>query len=298
LKQLNAGENGYQLVVANRLWGQEGYQFQPDFLQTTKRYYHAELMPVDFRQSEKARQTINEWIGEATKGKISDLIPRGMLDEMSRLVLTNAIYFKGKWELPFAKQATKQAPFHASPQKTVEVPLMYHKGRFAYGQFDDWQVIELPYAGDKLSMMVLLPSEEKTLEELAPQLSPQKLNEWAGKLRRQEVHVYLPRFKMNAQFDLKETLQQLGMQQAFGPQADFSGIASQDELYISAVVHKAYVDVNEEGTEAAAATGVGISVTSAPIDEPIIFRADRPFTFLIRDQQTGAILFLGQLVEP
>lgn len=298
LQQLNAQDSGYQLVIANRLWGQQGYQFQPDFLETTKRYYNASLVPVDFRQSEKVRQTINDWVGEATQGKISDLIPPGALDELSRLVLTNAIYFKGKWQLPFAEQATQQALFHTSPQKSVAVPLMSNKGRYAYGMFGDWQLVELPYTGEKLSMMVLLPSEGKSLAELAPQLSPQKLQQWAEGLRPQEVQVYLPRFKMTAQFGLKETLQQLGMRQAFDAgKADFSGIASQDELFISAVIHKAYVEVNEEGTEAAAATGVVVGVRSLP-PPPVIFRADRPFVFLIRDRESGAILFLGQLIEP
>jgi serpin B len=293
---------GYQLRVANRLWGQQGFHFMPAFQQTVRTSYGAELAPVDFaRQTEAARRTINGWVEKETEQKIKDLIAPGVLDSMTRLVLTNAIYFKGTWTDEFKKEATKDAPFHRSGQRQVSVPMMYQKDHFKYAAVGDLQILELPYGRDRhLSMVVLLPKQVDGLAQLEKKLSRENLQEWLTGLRSQEVKLFLPRFKMTSQFQLKDVLESMGMTLAFTPrQADFSGISSEEELFISAVIHKAFVDVNEEGTEAAAATGVAVAVTSAPVrQEPIVFRADHPFVFLIREQRSGSILFLGRLLDP
>ena len=293
---------GYQLRVANRLWAQEGFPIQPAFQQTLRTNYGAELEQLNFaQQAEAARQTINAWVEGQTEKKIENLLPPGVLDAMTRLVLTNAIYFKGAWTDEFKKEATKEAPFHLPNGRQLNVPLMHQNGRFDYAAIDDLQILAMPYGPDRqLSMIVLLPKKVDGLAALEKQLTSENLETWLKRMRKQEVRLFLPRFKMTSQFQLAEVLKSLGMTLAFSPQqADFSGISSNEELYISAVIHKAFVDVNEQGTEAAAATGVAIGVTSAPVrDEPVVFRADHPFVFLIRDNRSGSILFLGRLIDP
>lgn len=299
---LAEGKKGYQFRVANRLWGQKGFEFLPGFLQTTRKHYGAELGVVNFAQNtEQARQEINEWVEKQTEEKIKDLLAPGVLDPRTRLVLTNAVYFKGNWQDQFNKNATKDAPFHLSADKEVTVPTMHQTERFGYKATDDLQVLEMPYTNGELSMIVLLPKDVAGLSPLEKRLTEEHLQGWTKGLPRQKVRVYMPRFKMESQFGLKDTLQAMGMTLAFGEQkADFSGMSSGEGLYISAVIHKAFVDVNEEGTEAAAATGVVMMPLAAPIEreEPPTFRADHPFLFLIRDNQTGSILFLGRVVNP
>jgi serpin B len=305
LDQLKPGKDaGYQLQVANALWGQKGYPWLPEFLKVTKDNYGAGLREVDFAaDTEAARGTINQWVEQQTKEKIKDLIAPGVLNAMTRLVLTNAIYFKGNWQTQFDKKATKDAPFKLSPGRTVDVPMMYQKARFGYGEDGDLQVLSMPYKGKELSMVVLLPKSVDGLAALDKSLlvpnSGPKLAGWLGKLRRQEVLVYLPRFKTTSEFSLADVLKAIGMKDAFVPDvADFSGMNGKRDLFISAVVHKAFVDVNEEGTEAAAATAVVVGLTSARMDEPPVFRADHPFLFLIRHEKTGAILFMGRVMNP
>jgi serpin B len=306
IKQLNdAGSSGqFQLSIANRLWGQQGHHFLEGFLKTLRDDYQADLQQLDFQtQPEQARQTINQWVEQATQGKIKDLIPQGLLNEMTRLVLANAVYFKGKWQQPFKPDATKSAPFFLSADKQSDVPLMYQQQHCRFGKFDladhtGLQVIELPYQGDELSMVVLLPHQTGGLSALEKQLSVDNLKQWTSKLAQPEVKISLPKFKLSAEFQLRDILTDLGMPLAFAPdKADFSGMDGQHDLYISAVVHKAYVDVNEEGTEAAAATGVVSRAMAMPAN-PVEFRADHPFLFLIRDQKTGCILFMGRVTDP
>jgi len=301
-----AGAKGaFDLVVANRLWGQKGYGFLPDYLALVEKKYGAGLEQVDFAgATEAARQTINVWIEKQTRDKIKDLLKPGVLDAMTRLVLTNAIYFKGKWAEEFDKKLTRDEDFFLTPEKKVAAPLMHQKAKFGYFEGDGLQALELPYQGDRLTMVVLLPKRnvppgaKDGLAALETALSAEKLAEWIGQLRRREVQVALPRFKTTAEFSLAETLVAMGMADAFNPNAaDFSGMTGTKDLFISAVVHKAFVDVNEEGTEAAAATGVVVGVTSMP-EPPPVFRADHPFLFLIRDTKTGAILFLGRILDP
>lgn len=293
-------DRGYELQVANRLWGQQGYGFRPEYLKVTRDNYAAELAEVDFiRKTEATRKTINSWVEKQTKGKIKDLIPQGSLDALTRLVLTNAIYFKGDWTTPFDAKKTKDAPFHLTKTEKIDVPLMFHKDKFRYGEAKDLQILQLPYGKDELlSMVVLLPKDVDGLLSLEKSLSEESLAKQIAGLRSREVMVFLPKFKMTSEFELSKVLRTMGMPTAFTPgAADFSGMSTNEKLYISAVIHKAFVDVNEKGTEAAAATGVVIRATSAPPPPPT-FRADRPFAFLIRDNRTGAFLFLGRVVNP
>jgi serpin B len=294
-------ESGYRLLVSNRLWGQQGLHFLPGFLAVTRDHYDAELAQVDFaRQTERARQRINAWIEEQTQDKIRDLIPPGLLDATTRLVLTDAIYFKGDWSDPFPKEVTQQAPFHVSASQQAEVPLMYRQDGFRYWAGDGLKVLELPYGQGDLAMLILLPDEIEGLSALENRLTADNLSRWRSGLRKQEVRVHLPRFRLDSQFRLADVLKAMGMTLACSQaEADFSGMTEQPDLYISAVLHKAFVDVNEEGTEAAAATGVVMTFGAAMVpEEPAVFRADHPFVFLIRDKRTGSILFLGRLVNP
>jgi serpin B len=291
---------GHELTLANRLWAQKDYAFQPEFLDLTADRYGAGLEQVDFQsKTEESRLAINDWVKQQTEGKIEDLLPEGVLDSMTRLVLTNAIYFKGKWKDQFHEKATKDAPFHVSANKAVDVPLMQQKDDYRYAATDQVQVLELPYEGDDLSMIVVLPKEAEGLAAVEGALSVDALEEWLVALASQEVNVFLPRFKTTAEFQLADTLRAMGMPLAFSDQADFSGMSSVESLMLTEVIHKAFVDVNEEGTEAAAATGGVFGPTSAPLEqEPIVFRADHPFLFMIRDNRTGSILFLGRYVGP
>jgi serpin B len=285
-----------QLRVANRLWPQQGYVFLEAYLALVQRFYAAPITPLDFRKPEAARQTINAWAEERTEGKIRDLIPPGILDALTSLVLANAIYFRGSWASRFDEAQTLQAPFWAAPGRQVQVQMMTQKGDFGYAEFDELQVLELLYAGGDLSMIVLLPRERGGLAALEEDLAAEQLSRWTARLWEQEVELFLPRFEVTYPARLDGALQSLGMVDAFSGLADFSGMDGSRELYIGAVLHKAFVVVNEEGTEAAAATAV-IMARGMPAPPPV-FRADHPFLFLIREKRTGSILLLGRLVEP
>jgi serpin B len=294
-------KRGYQLSTANALWGQKGYGFKPEFIKLTKDHYGAGLSEVDFAKEEAARKTINDWVEKETHDKIKDLIKPGMLTVDTRLVLTNAIYFKGDWVSQFKKDRTKEEPFFLAGGKEVKAKLMHQTGTFNYADMQTFQALELPYVGKELSMIVLLPKKADGLAEMEKELNADKLNAVLARMRGVEgVDVTLPRFKTTAEFDLGGTLRDLGMKRAFLPTgADFSGMGGREgDLFIGFVVHKAFVDVNEEGTEAAAATAVGIHTTSSVPPPKPVFRADHPFVYLIRDNKTGSVLFLGRLADP
>jgi serpin B len=295
-------KRGYQLSTANALWGQKGYPFKPDFLKLTKDNYGAGLNNVDFiGATEQARQTINSWVEKQTQDKIKDLIPPDGLTVDTRLVLTNAIYFKGDWASQFKKDATKNEPFHVAADKKIDAPLMHQTGDYGYLDGGTFQALEMPYAGKDLSMVVLLPKKVDGLPDLEKDLTADKLAGWIGKIHTQEVIVTLPKFKTTQQMSMTEVLSKMGMPIAFMPgRADFSGIADAKEpLFISDVFHKAFIDVNEEGTEAAAATAVAIATESARVEPPTPeFRADHPFVFLIRDKRSNSILFFGRMADP
>jgi serpin B len=300
IRQLNASgeKGGFELVVANALWGQKDYKFLPDYLTLVKTNYDGNLEQVDFKtQTEEARKTINAWVESKTRDKIKELIKPGSLDLMTRLVLTNAIYFKGKWASQFKPERTQDAPFTLLTGEKVTVPMMSQKEHFGYAETNDIQVLELPYVNNDLSMVVLLPKELDGVKDLEKKLTFDNLTGWLSQLRKREVDVFFPRLKMTSEFELAKVLGEMGMPDAFSGNADFSGMTGTRDLFISAVVHKAYVDVNEEGTEAAAATGVIMRLTAVEPPPPV-FRADHPFVFLIRDNHTGSILFIGRTENP
>jgi serpin B len=302
LKRWNGEDQSrsYQLRVANRLWGQKGVPFLPDYLDLTRERYGAELGIVDFaHHAEAARQEINAWIEKQTADKIKDLIPSGQLDAQTRLVLTNAIYFKGDWASVFQADQTHDADFTVAADQKVTVPLMHQAAVLPYAEDASLQVLALPYKGDELSMLVLLPKTPDGLSELERSLSAAKIAALRAELRRQKINVYLPKFKLEASFALQQPLRALGMKSAFSAEADFSGMDGQRDLYVSAVLHKAFVDVNETGTEAAAATVVVMRAMAARPTKPIpVFRADHPFLFLIADNRDGSVLFLGRMENP
>ncbi|MEX0866749.1 MAG: serpin family protein, partial [Pirellulales bacterium] len=286
----------YQLSVANRLWAQQGYDILASYRTITADQYHAPIALVDFAQSEAARSEINAWVEKQTNDKIQNLLPQGSLTADTRLVLTNAIYFKGDWQHEFEEDNTKPLPFFLAKDKQVDVPLMYQQEKFPYFENDKLQAISLPYKGGELSMVVVLPREKEGLAELESELSQQNIDAWSPR-RQREAMVWLPKFKSESEFNLNATLKALGMTLPFSTEADFSGISGRDDLHISDVVHKAFVEVNEKGTEAAAATGVIVGITSAAIDppRPAVFRADRPFVYFIKDNVSGSVLFVGRM---
>lgn len=295
-----AKKGGYELAVANALWGQKGYGLLNDFLKLIETEYGGRITEVDFvRATETARKTINAWVEEKTKDKIKELLQPGVLDAMTRLVLTNAIYFKGNWARQFKEDRTRPAPFTLLSGEKVDVPMMNQTAEFGYMEAEDFQALELPYVDDELSMIILLPKKTDALPEFEKKLKPENLAQWLDKVGRREVIVSVPKFKMTSQFSLASVLKSMGMADAFSAKAaDFSGMTGGRDLFISAVIHKAYVDVNEEGTEAAAATGVVMRLTSVGPSQTPVFRADHPFLFLIRDNQSGSILFIGRVINP
>jgi serine protease inhibitor len=291
--------SGYSLSVANRLWGQASYQFVPEFLETTRRHYGAGLLPVDFARPAEAAATINAWIEKETRDKIKNLVPPESIDpEYTRLMLTNAVYFKADWTEPFEEQLTRLGSFHLLSGESIEVPLMHKTESFHFRHADGFKLLEMPYGQQQISMLLLLPDANDGLAALEAQLTEENLRAWPADLRRESVEVTLPRFKLESSFSLKENLSKLGMARAFEQHPDnFLGITTETPQWLSDVLHKAYVDVNEKGTEAAAATAVLAAAGGIPPPPPQ-FIADHPFVFLIRDNLSGAILFFGRVVDP
>ena len=296
--EINKKDKEYQLSTANALWAQEDYKFLDEYFSTIKRYYDGDVTNLDFkRETEKSRIIINNWVGDQTKNKIKDLIPRGSITYDTRLVLTNAIYFKGDWVLQFDKKKTREADFKVSPEKTVKVQMMSltgDKAKFNYAETEQLQILEMPYEGDELSMLVILPREN--LESIEDSINKEKLDELKGMLHEREVNVYMPKFKFETKYFMKEDLKEMGMPTAFSMDADLSGMTGNMDLFIDKVIHQAFVEVNEEGTEAAAATAVIGTLNG--IEKSNIFRADHPFMFIIQQKATGNILFMGRVVDP
>ncbi len=300
--QLNAVQKkkDVALNIANGLWAQKDHPFLPAFLQIATRDYAAKMEQVDFHTgAESVRKDINDWVSGKTAGRIQDLIGPGALDSTTRLVLVNAIYFKGKWAAPFKKRNTISDLFTIAPGKDTSAQFMNLTDDFNYAEAGGLQLLELPYTGGDLSMVVLLPAKTSSFKDFENGLSAEKLDQWLRQASVQTVNVYLPKFKLTQEFALAETLAGMGMTDAFSQKADFSGMDGARDLFISAVIHKAFVEVNEQGTEAAAATGV-TAVASAvrPVTSEHVFRADHPFIFLIRDVHSGSILFLGRVSDP
>ncbi|XP_039858684.1 leukocyte elastase inhibitor-like isoform X3 [Simochromis diagramma] len=306
LSVLNKSDAPYSLSVANRLYGEQSYQFVKDFLGKTKKHYNAELEAVDFIKSfDAARLNINSWVEKTTQGKIKDLLAQGVLDPMTRLVLVNAIYFKGLWNKQFKQDQTQDAQFRVNKNDTKPVKMMYQKSKFPLTFINEvnCQIIELPYKGNELSMLVFLPQniEDGTtgLEKLEKELTFEKFVDWTNPNMMDEIEVTvgLPRFKLEENYDMKTVLVSMGMVDAFDMQkSDFSGMSPANDLVLSKVVHKAFVEVNEEGTEAAAATAAIMMLRCARI--PARFIADHPFLFFIRHNPSSSILFAGRYSSP
>ncbi len=304
LADLNAAHPGYQLRVVDALWAQQGFTFLPEFLKQIEVNYGAGFHQVDFiGATEAARGTINHWIEQKTDDKITDLLQPGVLTPQTKLVLTNAIYFKGDWQTEFDTTLTKIADFHTSQTESVQAPLMHREGGFKYSDGGSFQSLEIPYRSGELSMVIFLPKEVGGLSELEQSMSVANTEQWFKQLKPvPKVIVSFPKFKMTQQFGMSSVLGEMGMPQAFQKGvANFSGMDGKKDLLLSAVIHKAYIDVNEEGTVAAAATAVVMNRAMAmtPIrPQPPVFRADHPFVFLIRENSSGAILFMGRVVDP
>jgi serpin B len=302
LAVLRAKDQPWELSVANRLWGQRGADFLAPFLASMRTGFGAELGRVDFAaQPDAARQEINQWVGRETRDKIRDLLAPGTVTTLTRLVLANAIYFRADWAEQFDRSATSDQPFAVPGGAPRTVPLMFRKVKAGYSALPDVRakVLELIYRGDALSMVLLLPDAVDGLGALEAQLTLERLESWIAAAGREDVLVYLPRFTVESRFGLADTLAAMGMPSAFAQgRADFSGMNGARDLSISAVAHAARVEVDERGTEAAAATGVVVGLAAALPEKPPTFRADHPFLFAIRDRRSGAILFLGRLVDP
>ena len=291
---------GMQLKIVNALWAQKGYPFLTDFLETAKSHYHANLNQADFgTEAETSRNAINGWVTQETHDRIQNLLPSGSINDQTRLVLANAIYFKAAWAKPYDKSLTSTQPFHLSTTQQVQVPLMHQTEDVNYTENADFQAVEVPYRGNKLSMVILLPRQVDACGQLEKRLTPALLASWLAELKPQQVEIFFPRFKLESSLNLKTPLSRLGMPIAFNGGADFSGMDGTRRLHILDVFHKAWGEVNEEGTEAAAATGVVMvpQVLRLPAPTPV-FRADHPFVFLIRHTGSGSVLFLGRLANP
>jgi serine protease inhibitor len=290
---LNKKGKNYSLSTANALWAEKTCAFSQDYFSTIERYYGGRITNMDFiTNSEQSRQTINYWVEEQTNNKIKDLLSPGIIDSSTRLVLTNAIYFKGSWKTEFKEEDTEQADFQTT-SGTVKADMMHQNNNFNYAELSGLKILEMDYTED-LSMLILLPDNGLNTIDL----TSQHLNSWKSNLKEREVDVYFPKFKFETKYSLKENLKNMGMPTAFSDGADFSGMTGGKDLVISEVIHQAFVEVNEQGTEAAAATGVVMRVTSAGPIDTAVFRADHPFIFIIQEKETGNILFMGRVENP
>jgi serpin B len=289
-------DGALQLRVASRLWPHTSCRLLEEYVTLVRRCYGASLTPLDYRRPEPARQVINAWAEERTGGRITDLIPPGILTSLTRLVLTNVIYFKGRWSSPFRLRLTRRASFWVTPDSAAQAQMMAQTHDFDYCEAGDVQVLDLPYGGG-LSMIVLLPRARDGLAAIEDALTVENLDLWTASLSPAVVEVFLPRFMITFQVQLDAALESLGMVDAFTEQADFSGMDGTRRLFIGAALHKAFIKVNEEGAEAAAATALALAEGLSP-PAPPVFRADHPFLFLIRKGRTGSILFLGRVIDP
>jgi serpin B len=295
--KLNKRSANYTLNIVNALWIQQGYRVLDEYLNMVKTYYAGKVNYVNFRQTaEKARQIINAWVENRTNNRIKDLIRSDSLDSLTRLVLTNTIYFNGTWVNQFNRERTTEEDFRVSATQTVEVPMMritdYEMTRFNYADIDNLQILEMPYQGGNLSMLILLP-KNNDIASIEDSLTLENINQWRNELTEKPIDVSIPKFNFTAQYNLTAYLNQMGMSSAFSLDADFSGIDGARNLFIRDVIQKAFVGVNEKGTEATGATAVIMTTGLNPV-----FRADHPFVFIIQERVTGTILFLGRVVNP
>ncbi|MBN2517699.1 MAG: serpin family protein [Candidatus Altiarchaeota archaeon] len=306
LLQETLSKGSWKLNIANALWGQEGIEYLLDFTDSLKRYYGSELQRVDFRKSEEARVEINKWVEERTNGKIEELIGEGMIQQSTLLVLVNAIWFNAKWANPFKGEDTYDAEFKLLNGGGTKTPFMHQTEFFNYAEYGKVQILEMPYEGNELSMIIFLPKDTGDLSYVEDLLIPENIGEYLSILKSEEVIVTIPKFNLVSEFQLEDILAGLGMEDAFNPElADFSGmidpakIREENGFFISSVIHKAFVDVYELGTEAAAATAVIMEAGCCmEPDNKRYFTADHPFVFIILNKHTNSILFCGRLMKP
>lgn len=301
LRDLESKREGATISIANALWVSQDFRIKPSFLGVARDNYGAAVETLDFaRAPGAAADRINSWVSKETRTRIPTLVSAESFDATTRLVVTNAVYFLGDWAVPFNQSNTSQQPFYRPGAATLKVPLMYRGGQYRYFDTDTFQAIDLPYKDEALAMTVFLPKKQNGLRAFEAELSAERLREWLRVLDQaspQEVRLYLPKLKIEQRYDLVPSLRALDMSIAFNNKADFSGIAD-EQLRIGKVIHKTFVRIDEKGTEAAAATGIEIVVTGSRSPPPPTFRADHPFFFLLRDKKSGAVLFMGRIVEP
>lgn len=298
--QDDSSEGNFQLNIANSIWGQSGYDFNENFLDALAQHFGAGMYTVDYLQDpESARIAINEWVEQETEDNIQDLIPPGAIDTLTRLVLANAIYFNGAWLYPFDETGTEEAPFTTIDGSEITVDMMQLSGeRLSYSRDENVQAVRLPYLSSDFDMTILIP-DSGSFGAVEEGLSVDSLTALLESMRMTPVNLQMPKFDFETTVNAKEPLSALGMSEAFNPDiADFSGITEAEALFITDVLHKATITVDEEGTEAAAATAVIVGIESVETEEPISLVIDRPFLFMIRHQPTGTILFMGRVSQP
>lgn len=301
MRDLERKREGTTISIANALWASKDFQIKPTFLGVARGSYGAAVETLDFERAPGAAAArINSWVSKETRGRIPTLVSAETFDASTRLVVTNAVYFLGDWAVPFNQSNTSQQPFYRPGAAALSVPLMYRGGEYRYFETDSFQAIDLPYKDGDLAMTIFLPKEQNGLGAFETGLAPEQLQEWLRTLEAaspQKVQLYLPKLKIEQRYNLVPSLHALGMGIAFTDRADFSGIAG-EPLQIDQVIHKTFVRIDERGTEAAAATGIEIIVSGSRNPPPPTFRADHPFFFLLRDQKSGAVLFMGRIIEP
>ena len=290
---LNQKQDGYTISTANAFWAHQDYSFLKEYLSLLENFYMAEANELDFAKNVEAAETINNWIEEQTNDKIKDMIQPDMLSALTKLVLTNAIYFKGLWANPFDPDDTYETDFKLTSSETVGVDMMMDDSFYNYTETEDLQIIKLNYQGNDLSMVIVLPKENNiTIAESA--MNYENLSKWRNGFYEMEIDVLIPKFKIEKKYSLKSILAEMGIIDAFTGAANFSGMDGTDDLFIGKAIHQSYVEVNEEGTEAAAATGIIMVLKALPYQ----FKADHPFVFLIQHEETGAVLFMGRVANP
>ncbi|XP_030072646.1 neuroserpin [Microcaecilia unicolor] len=302
--ELTAKENPYLMNIVNSLYVQNGFHLHNSFLQMAERYFKARTESVDFKQAATVASHINSWVANNTNNHITDLFSSEDFNDLTELVLINAVYFKGNWKSQFRPENTRAFAFTKDDETEVQVPMMYQQGEFYYGEFSDgsndaggtFQVLEIPYEGDELSMMIIISRQEVPLVKLEPLLKAQVIQEWANSVKKQKVELYLPRFKVEKKIDLKDILLSLGIKEVFDSNADLSAISAEKQIYLSRAVHKTFLEVNEEGSEAAASSGM-VAISRMAVLYPQVI-ADHPFIFVIRNRKTGFLLFMGKLMQP
>jgi serpin B len=288
---------GFRLRVVNAIWGQKDYQFLSDYLDVIAENYGAGLRLLDFTgATEESRTTINNWVSDQTEGRVKDLIKQGIISAVTRMVLTNAIYFNATWQYPFDEDNTAEAPFHLLDGKDITVQMMHQTEEFGYAGGDGYQAVELKYDGSELSMVILLP-EEGNFADFEASLNAEMLDVIINNLGIANTTLSMPKYEYESEFGLKDALETLGMTEAFSMAADFSGMTGNHDLFIKDVVHKAFISVDEAGTEAAAASAVIMDLKGMP-GQPVEVTLNRPFIYIIRDIETGTVLFIGRLMNP